>query len=163
MKIVVSDTSPISNLFQIGEIELLPKLYGSVVIPPEVYTELMVLARFGFDLSLLESVEWLEVKACKDTDRSAELSVDLDRGEAQAIVLATEVGADLVLMDEEKGRAIARQLGLNVTGLLGVLLDAKRNQLIPLIEPLIQKLQANDFYLSEKLIELVLKQAGERS
>ncbi|MEO6287129.1 MAG: hypothetical protein ABIN80_08845 [Dyadobacter sp.] len=102
--IVVSDTSVISGLFQSERLYILQKLYKKVVIPEEVYIELTKL-----DQQLLSALksEWIEVKNVKKTALLTELSVLLDPGEAEAISLAKELNADLLLIDEKKGRLIA--------------------------------------------------------
>lgn len=101
--IVVSDTSPITNLAQINRLDLLPKLYGAVTIPQTVANEL---ARFphstGFNLLAL--VPWLTVRAVHDTRRVASFRLQLDQGESEALVLCQELQADLLLIDERKER-----------------------------------------------------------
>ena len=87
---------------------------------------------------------------------------EIDEGEAQAIVLALELSADLILVDEIKGRAIAEQQGLSVTGLLGVLLRAKKQGYLSLVKPILEQLKtAAGFYLSDKLFLQIIKLANE--
>lgn len=102
--IVVSDTSPILNLARIGRVDLLQSLYRSVLIPSTVYAELMVSDRGslpGIDRAL---ASWLIVASASDQKRVEEFREILDRGEAEAIVLAIERQADLLLVDERRGR-----------------------------------------------------------
>ena len=88
--------------------------------------------------------------------------VEIDEGEAQAIVLALELNADLILVDEMKGRAIAEQQGLTVTGLLGVLLSAKKLGYLKLIQPILERLKTDaGFYISDKLFLQIIKLANE--
>jgi len=113
--IVVSDTSPILNLARIGRLELLPLLYHQVLIPPTVYAEL---TRSKVDLPPaidLASAPWLIIAAAKDQNRVQELREELDPGEAEAIVLAIERRADLLLVDERRGRRTATAAGLTVS------------------------------------------------
>nr|WP_235354992.1 DUF3368 domain-containing protein [Aliterella atlantica] len=87
---------------------------------------------------------------------------DIDLGEAEAMALALELKADLLLMDERRGRALAANYGLSVTGLLGVLLQAKRNGFIPFVKPVMDRLiEEADFRVSSQLYATVLKTAGE--
>ncbi len=87
---------------------------------------------------------------------------DLDQGEAESIALAIELEADLLILDEREGRRLAKQFGLNVTGVLGVLLEAKAADLIQEVRPLVQELRDRaGFYLSEDVQQLICKLAGE--
>jgi uncharacterized protein len=133
--IVISDTSPILNLSLIGRLELLVSLYEQVFIPPAVYREL---TRSDVAPPLIEgaSCAWLVVEPAQDRSRVAQLREDLDPGEAEAIALALEKRADLILLDERLGRQVAMALGLRVTGLLGVLAEAKRARLIERVNQL---------------------------
>jgi len=87
---------------------------------------------------------------------------DLDQGEAESIALAIELEADLLILDEREGRRSAKRFGLNVTGVLGVLLEAKAADLIQEVRPLVQELRDRaGFYLSEDVQQLICKLAGE--
>jgi predicted nucleic acid-binding protein len=127
--IVVADTSPLNYLILIGHDGLLPKLYQRVFVPPEVLEELSHPATPLPVQSWLKKVPaWLEVKAPRTAPGEA-LRL-LDPGERQAIQLAQEQGADLLLIDERRGSAEARRLGLTTTGTIGVLLAAEELGLI---------------------------------
>ena len=115
--IVVSDTSPILNLARIGRLELLVSLYEQVLIPPAVSAELAASRSEAFPAIDAASVSWLILSTPADQDRVLELRNDLDAGEAEAIVLAVERNAELLLVDERRGRRIAEALGLRITGL----------------------------------------------
>lgn len=121
--IIVSDTSPISNLLKIGQIGLLREIYQAVVIPEAVWEEL----KAAQDLNLTEVLasDWVSIKEITDRVFFDSLLVELDAGEAAAIVLAQELNADILLMDERSGRQKALSLGLHVTGVVGILLTAK--------------------------------------
>jgi len=86
---------------------------------------------------------------------------EMDLGEAETIVLARELGAELVLMDEKKGRRKLSQMGIDKIGTLGILLKAKQMGLLELIRPEIEKLQQQSFSMSQKVVEAVLREAGE--
>jgi predicted nucleic acid-binding protein len=128
--IVVSDTSPILNLSAVGKLDLLRDLYGEIVVPPSVQGEL---SRNGTDLD----PSWTRVVAAQDQNDVAALCEQLDPGEAEAIVVAAELEAELVLVDEKRGRRIAIARGLEVTGLLGVLAEAKARGLIHQCRPIL--------------------------
>lgn len=151
--IIVSDTSPLTALLQIEQADLLSLLFGKVLIPPAVEKELLR------DHERLPG--WLEVQS-PSVLPSAISEEKLDAGETEALALALEVRADTVLMDERLGRRVALKLGLRVTGVLGVLVLAKRNGFIDAVGPLILDLQEKaGCWLAEELINEVLRQAGE--
>jgi hypothetical protein len=161
LAIVVSDTFPIRALHHLALLELLKELCGQVYIPDAVADELHNPSlRFGsFDATLFP---FLVIESPLDLNRVAIFQRKLDAGEAAALALALERKADYVLLDERAGRRIAHELGVNVIGVLGVLSEAKRRGLVPLLAPLIQRLQSEmDFYLSPTLIAEVLRLAGE--
>lgn len=160
--IVVSDTSVISNLFLVGQLDLLEKLFHSVVIPQKVQEELMELQGFGIDVGSIINAAFIVVKTPSNQALVQKFLTEIDEGEAQAIVLALELSADLILVDEIKGRAIAEQQGLSVTGLLGVLLRAKKQGYLSLVKPILEQLKtAAGFYLSDKLFLQIIKLANE--
>lgn len=163
MAIVVSDTSPIRALDHLGLLSILDRLYGKVYIPGAVANELRrATRRFpAFDPC---AHSFLLVQSPRDTSRVAELERRLDVGEAAALVLAMELRADLVLIDETVGRTVARELGIPVIGVLGILIEAKEKRLIAAVRPLIERLQNElDFFLSPALVTAVLMRANEVS
>jgi len=89
------------------------------------------------------------------------LSATLDKGEASALALALENENCLLIIDESRGCKLAKQLGLTITGTLGVLAQAKQNGYIPMLKPLVDKVKQTDFRLSERLIQETLSQVGE--
>ena len=158
--IVVSDTSPISNLYQIGRLGLLRELFGDVVLPGAVAEEIGALDR---NRSILADNDWIKVVELQDRESLAGLTETLDKGEAEAIALALEISADAVLIDEAMGRKEALRRGLNVTGIIGVLLRAKQKGLIPAVEPVIGELVTEaGFWLDPVFIEEILRISGER-
>ncbi len=159
--IVVSDTSPILNLALVGHLDLLVSLYTDVVVPPAVYREL---TRTGDQPPLLQpgACPWLAVASPQDIGRVRELCGELDPGEAEAIVLAVERHADLLLVDERRARRIAVASGLRITGLLGVLAEAKRAQLLARIQPVLDDLISRaGFWIGADLYAKVLAEVGE--
>ena len=156
--IVVSDTSSISNLLQIGLADVLPTLYGKIVIPPPSRENLYTLPDQEKEI---EQFSWIEVQAPEDQRRVAALLAELDLGEAESIALAIELSAQYLLIDEYKGRQIADSYGVSIVGIIGVLIQAKQEGIIPLVSPTIEKLTQIGFRLNKQLIASVLARLGE--
>ncbi len=129
--IVVSNTSPISNLAAIGQLELLQQLYGNIIIPPAVYQELINSGDTDPATLAVQTLDWIQTQPVLDRVLLETLQTNLDPGEAEAITLAVEIKADRLIIDERRGRNEAMRLGLQVTGLLGIVLAAKQQGLIP--------------------------------
>ena len=152
--IVVADTSAISNLMAIGRESILRDLFGQVLIPPAVERELLDWHR---DLPA-----FLAVERPGDTEAVSRLSMTLDPGESEAIALAVQLRAALLLIDERKGRSTANGLGLKTTGLLGVLLEAKAVGLLEHVTPLLDALISTaEFHVSAGVRAEFLRLAGE--
>ena len=152
--IVVSDASVLINLDQIGQLTLLWKIYGEVLIPVAVGREVM--ARRTPPLPDL-----IQTRNVNNRKLVLELCHNLDAGESEAIALAIEVGADLLLIDERHGRRAALRLGVKITGLLGILLVAKHRALIHAIAPHVMALREAGFWLADDVVREVLRTAGE--
>jgi predicted nucleic acid-binding protein len=152
--IVVSDTSSISALLRIGHADLLQRLYGEVLIPEAVRDEL---------LDFFPTVpEFLHCRQVSDAGEVNRLCGELDLGEAEAIALAREMRADVLLIDELDGRGIATHEGIPIIGLMGVLATAKNEGLVVSIRPLIDKLESEaDFRFSAELKQDTLRLANE--
>ena len=160
--IVVSDTSPVMNLAIIGQLQLLERLYGVVSIPEGVAEELKVLAQYHEELQGVLQQDWLKICRVSNSLAVQTLILELDQGEAEAIVLAQEKRADLLLMDEKRGRKIAQQLGIKVLGVVGVLLQAKEQKLTDAVKPHLNELITRaGFWVGEELYRRVLEVAGE--
>jgi predicted nucleic acid-binding protein len=161
--IVVSNTSPLTNLAAIGHFELLRKLFGKIHIASGVWEELNKGGRRHPGSSEVESASWVEHHDVGDRHLVVVLRRDLDRGEAETLALAIELEAEIVLLDEQEGRHAATRLGLRPMGVLGILLEARRLGEIEEIRPLLDALRHRaGFFLGEKLYRQVLEQAGER-
>jgi hypothetical protein len=160
--VVVSDTSPIRALEFLDRLDLLRILFGSILVPPAVAAEL---TRTGGHFRSIDvsHYDYLQARAATDQQQVASLLSTLDRGEAEAIVLAREVAADAILIDEADGREVARQqFGLRVIGTLGILLDAKKRDMVSAVRPLVDQLRDGlGFFVSEPLYREVLHRAGE--
>jgi predicted nucleic acid-binding protein len=159
--IVVSNTSPISNLAAIGQLELLQQLYGNIIIPPAVYQELINSGDAEPATLAVQTLDWIQTQPVSDRVLLETLQTNLDPGEAEAITLAVEINAERLIIDERRGRNEAIQLGLQVTGILGIALAAKQEGLIPLVQPILDDLRANTFWIRDALYAEVLRLAGE--
>ena len=153
--IVVSDTSCVTNLLAIGRVALLGELFGEVIIPSAVARELRA--------AHAALPDFIREQPAKNSFRAQALAIEpLDEGEAEAIVVAEELHADYLLMDEAAGRAVALRCGLRVIGLLGLLVRAKQQSLIPAVAPLLDALERDaGFWMTADLKRRVLDQAGE--
>lgn len=157
--VIISDTSVITNLIQLNELSLLENLFGRVIIPEKVYIEL---GKLLAQKKIIDESNWIEIRAISDKKLYAKLENLLDPGEAEAITLAVELEADLLLIDEKKGRRIAQEHGVLITGLLGILIEAKEDGLLAEIKPLLDKLIYEvGFRINPKLYQTVLKENGE--
>jgi predicted nucleic acid-binding protein len=159
----VSNTSVISNLAVIGELELLRAECGRVSIPAQVKAELMRLTHAKGKRTVEDSMNegWLEVIGVDATEYET-ITEWLHEGESAAIALALRLGADRLLIDEAAGREEAESLGIRCIGLLGILLQAKRNGRLAQVRPVIEKLRTEArFFISRKIEAEVLKVAGE--
>lgn len=151
--IVVSDTSPIANLLQIGQLSLLEAIFNEVIIPPAVQSELLELQRFQIDLTELNAAIWIRVQALHSREGMSELLEVLDEGESEAILLAQEINADWILMDERTCTQKAEAMGLRPIGLVGVLIKAKEKGLIPQVTPVIEEMRTKvGFWISDKFL-----------
>ena len=160
--IVVCDTSPISALFLIGRLDLLEALFGDVYIPESVYNELLALEDFGIDILEIKNAPWLIKRSPTNADLVERLLQLLDNGESEAIALALELRADLLLMDERRGREIALHEGLATMGILGVLVQAKSKNLISEVRPLLDVLRNEvGFWIADALYWKIIELAGE--
>lgn len=128
-KTIISDTSCFIILTNIGELELLHKLYGQVVTTIDIASE------YGETLP-----GWVEIVTVTDKSKQQLLELQIDKGESSAIALALETPNSPIILDDNKARKIANQLGLTYTGTIGVIVKAKLQGLIPSIKPIIEKI-----------------------
>ena len=149
-KTIIADTSCFIILTKIGELELLQRVYGQIVTTPDIATE------YGETLP-----EWVELLSVKDKYSQQLLEMQIDKGESSAIALALETPNSTIILDDYKARKIAQQLGLIITGTIGVIIKAKLNGIIPSIKPIIEKIKQTNFHLSAEIELQGLKQANE--
>ena len=160
--IVVSNTSPLTNLAAIGRFELLRDLYREVHIAIGVWEELNSGGRPHPGSKEVANAKWVQRHTVQKPEMVTTLRRDLDYGEAESIALALELGGDLVLIDEREGRRHAQRLGLRTLGLVGLLIEAKARGLVDRIQPeLVALRQRAGFFLSEAVFQEGLRLAGE--
>ena len=159
---VVSNTSPLINLARIGELNLLHRLYDSIYIPNAVWREVVIDGAGLPGAEQVKASEWITVRSVKNVQLVQALRQELDSGEAEAITLALEINADLLLMDERLGRETAHYLGIRYTGLIGGLVEAKHRGLIRSIKPRLDALRdVAGFRISSALYMRVLQEYNE--
>ncbi len=159
MRKVISNTTPILSLLKIGKLDILKELYGKIIIPLGVYEEVEQGKEKGYYQDL-KKLDWIEIRQIQDKN-SPFYFLDLDKGEAEVIILSKEMNADLVIIDELLGRRYAKQINLNLTGTLGILLKAKTRGIIPSVKDLILELNEKGSWISPKLISEIVKLANE--
>lgn len=160
--IVVSDASPLINLARIGKLSLLQEIYGTVLVPDAVWHEVVIRGRGQAGAAEVESAGWVQRRAIADRVLAVTLQRDLNLGEAEAIVLALESDADLLVIDERLGRLAANRLGVRLIGLIGVLVAAKRRGLIERVKPQMDALKnVAGFRVDESLYFRVLRDEDE--
>ncbi len=160
--IVVSDASPIIALSLIGQLDLLRELYHEVKVPEAVYQEITRLGVEQIGVQEILQSSWISAQPVVNNELVNALLGELDQGEAEAIALASEVSAELLLIDERRGRKTATRLGLNVIGVLGILIEAKKNKLIDsLTEQLDDLVLITGFRISPELRQRVLEVTRE--
>ena len=154
---IVSNTGPLIALASIGQFDLLQSLFGRILIPPAVRAEV----QDETSVAAMTTANWIVVQAAQDMLAVQLLRDELDAGESEAIILARELDADLVLIDERAATRKARGVGLQTMGTLGVLLMAKDKGLVAVLKPLLDNLRNAGFRMSDDLYDKVLGSAGE--
>ena len=155
-KVVIVNSTPIIALLDIGQIDILKALYDEVIIPEAVRNEVTVK-----DEHILDNYAWIKIKAIKNTAAKDTFISSLHDGEVEVMILAKELSSDLVIIDDSLARRYAKHQGLTITGTVGVILRAKHKGIIGSVKPLLDDLVNSDFYVSESVINDVLKLAGE--
>ncbi len=170
--VVIADASPLIALARIGHLHLLHELFSTVVMTDIVRQEVLLGGDFADSVPIQQAVDagWLQVMALPvllNAPANLTAYVDgLDPGETSAILWAADLQqagqSVLLVMDEAKGRAVARQLSLEIMGSAGVIATAKRLRLIPQALPLLERLCASGYYLSQTVVDAALRIAGEK-
>lgn len=148
--IIIADTSCLILLQNINQLEILNNLYGTIKVTIEVFHE------YGNALP-----NWIIIENPKDENCVLIIEQELDKGEASSIALALELDDCLLILDDLKARKFATQLGLNIIGTLGVIVDAKLKGIIPSIKPLLREISKTNFRISAQVEKILLDKAGE--
>jgi predicted nucleic acid-binding protein len=150
-RLIISDTSCLIALSKIGKLDLLKELYQEIFITTEVYKE------FGGRLP-----DWIIIIEDKSKYKQKELEVKLDKGEASSIALALESKNPTLIIDEIKGRKIARSFNLNMIGTIGIIILAHKKGLISDVVEIILQLVRKGFRLSDTLISKIIEKYGRK-
>jgi predicted nucleic acid-binding protein len=161
MMIVVSNATPLIGLAMADRFDLLPKLFGQIIVPQGVYDEVVLEGQERFGAREVQAASYIEIVQVKDRLAVEVLEDELGRGESETIVLAREMSADWVLANEKLARRKLDSLGIRTIGTLGILLRAKELGLFPTVKPDVEKLRTRGFRLSRRVYQDVLKMAGE--
>jgi uncharacterized protein len=160
--IIVSNTTPLIGLASIQRFDILHNLFGNIVIAQAVYDEAVSQGHEeGGAKKEVANAEWIRIAQVSDRLAVEVLLDEMDMGEAETIVLAAELKANWVLMDEKKGRRKLSQMEIPKIGTVGILLEAKRRGLIKSVKPELEKLHKQGFSISQFVVETAVKQAGE--
>jgi len=159
--IVVSDSTILIGLVKIGKLDLLKEIFSKVFVSEEVFKEVVERGKGKPGSKVIKETAWIEAEPVKDKIQVAFLLGSLEKGEAEVLVLARELEADLILLDEKKARKSAVIAGFEIMGLLGLFILAKNLGLIHEVRPLINELMIKKFRISDKIIEKTLKKVSE--
>jgi uncharacterized protein len=159
--VTVSNSSPLINLARIQRFELLKSFYTEIVITPAVYEEVVIQGKDREGSKDVSEASWIRQAPPQDQLAVEALAAELGRGESSAIILARELDARILLIDEIHGRRIAQRLGISVTGTIGILSRAKRERLIPNVKDELDKLRQRGTWIDDRLYREVLYSLGE--
>lgn len=156
--VIISDTTALSNLIKLGKLHYLKEIFHKIIIPKAVYHELIPLKGYRLDLTEIENGDWVQIEIAEKGVLYTELLQKLDLGETEAIVLAQQVKADYLIMDEKKGRLEAAKLGIKTIGLLGILILCRRSGICTNLKAEMDDLRLNaGFWINEKLYQEVIE------
>ncbi|NOR69960.1 MAG: DUF3368 domain-containing protein [Methylomarinum sp.] len=155
---IVANTTPLISLASIGKLELLKDVFGEIIIADAVYNEIK--AKQGYGYSEIDN-DYIKVQSIKGIAYRDFLLSQLDLGETETIILAKEIDADFVIIDENIAYKIAKSSELNVVRTLSILLRAKEKGLIPALKPLLDEMIIKGRWYSQRVYKTILEQAGE--
>lgn len=159
--LVVLDSWPIIGLAAVGQLDVVGKLYPTVLIPGAVHREVTIAGAGLPGAQELTQAAWGH-RVDLESPLDPLVETELGLGEAEVIILARRSGAELALLDDHRARRIAElAYGLKVRGTAGILVTAKREGLITSVRPLLEKMRSSGYYLSHRLVEYACKQVAE--
>ena len=162
--IVISDTTPIISLMKTNRLHLLKEMISIVYIPNALYKELIENKNYSKEAELIKDCDFIKVIKIEN-EKSASILMNftgLDAGESEAIILADEQQSDVLLMDEHKGRQVAKKMGIVITGTIGILAQAFDEKILSKedIKECIELLKKNNIRISEKLYQKLQNYVG---
>ncbi len=159
---IVSNSTPLINFAAIDRLDILESLFTTLTIPPAVQHELLERGAEYPHMTIIRQATFIDEQDIHNEMLRTALTIDLDPGEAEAIILALEQKADLLLLDEIAARTIAESYRLTFTGSIGCLVEAKRGGIIPCIKPLLDAMrQEARFWVNPRLYARILAEHGE--
>ncbi len=161
MQKVISNSSVLIHLAKINELGLLKEFYQTITIPEKVRKECIVEVESRYEVAIIKDAEWINVEKVKDRNLVKLLMTTLDDGEAEAIALAVETNADLILLDDSDAREKARLYGLKITGIVGILLRAKIEGRITSLKDKLKMLKETGFWIGAELETVLLSEVNE--
>ncbi len=159
---IVSNSSPIIHLAKIDQLDLLTDFFGELIIPPAVYEECIMDGKGRPEVTRIKQATGLRVVEVANQNLVKLLNAEIDRGEAEAIALALETQAPLILLDDADAREKARLYHLKITGLVGILLRARKSGKIASLSEKLDELLNTGFWLNAGLIDRLLREVGEK-
>ena len=160
--IVVTNSTPIISLAKIDKLHLLRDIFGKIYVPNAVYKEVVLKGKGRPGSKEIQEAEWVASKEVYNIISKKHLLAYLDEGEAEVILLADELSADLVIMDERKGyEVLSNLLNINVIGTIAILSMAKDLRLIENIKPYLDKMKANGVWIDDQIYAISLKDVNE--
>lgn len=161
MRKVIVNSTPLITLSKLRHLNLLRELYEEIIIPVAVKEEVTVKDDLASQ-DVLDNLDWIKVVDCPVADRNI-FSSKLHAGEIEVLILAQNLQADLIIVDDKPARKAATFLGFEITGTVGVLVKAKKRELIKTVKPFIESMKEIEIRLSDDVIEMALRQANEKS
>lgn len=153
--IVVSNSTPLIHLSAMGSLDLLPQLFGEIVIAEEVYEEVVLKGANQPAASEVQSARWIQRQTINNRLACTFLQNSLGAGESATIVLAIELDADLTILDDRSARIQAQARSIKITGTLGILLMAAERDIVD-FQKALDDLLATGFHLSAREYQRVI-------
>jgi predicted nucleic acid-binding protein len=160
MRKIIVNATPLIVLCHIGCLELLKKLYGKIIVPRAVYQEVCAKPD-SVCQQIKDHADWIQVCDISHPAERKMYQAKLHAGEVEVMILASEMEAELLIIDDNAAKKTAKYLGFTVTGTLGVLLKAKQNGIVQEVRPLLQAIRKSGFYVSRNVENMVLSAAHE--